>query len=319
MSGTIRGTAGSDNLTGSAGSEVFIASLGTDTVDGGAGFDVLRFEGLPANYVYSGSTYTDGIPTLDEIGRLDIRGNVTRFSGIERIEFLDATIELSGGSTAAQVNRLYLGLVGRDADIGGLSFWTHQPGGAGVPNLAGVLLASGEFAALHAGDTAEALIGRFYETMLGRTAAGSETAFWAGVAQQQGLAAVAVGIATSSEAAADPLGQVRGGLPVVDPDGAWIGFSFNSLLQRQADLGGFTFFLDAMRGGLDERGVVASIAASAEFQQRTGGLDNGGYVDLLYQDVLHREADAGGRAGYVASLDAGAARADLALAFLSSA
>ena len=129
---------------------------------------------------------------------------------------------------------------------------------------------------------------------------------------------MAAGIAASTEAAADPLGLARAGLPLIDLDGTWIGFSFASLLGRQADLGGFRFFLDLMHTGLDEQAVVTAVVNSQEFQQRTAQLNNAAYVDVLYQDVLHRDADASERDWHVAALDAGAGRDRVAFGFLAS-
>lgn len=318
--GTISGTTGHDNLVGTAGNDIFLGSLGTDTVDGGAGYDILRFEGLPSSYFYSGYTYTNGLPTLDEVGRLDTPTSVdvTTFRNLERIEFLDAAFDLSGASIAAQVNNLYLGLLNREADLPGLSFWSQRAGDLGISGVATALLNASEFVDGQGPAKTGQLITQLYEGVLGRTPVAEETAFWNGIAQQQGLSAVAVGIAASTEAAADPLGLARAGLPTVDLDGTWIGFSFASLLGRQADLDGFRFFLDLMHTGLDEQGVVTAVVNSQEFQQRTAQLNNAAYVDVLYQDILHRDAGASERDWHVAALEAGAGRDRVAFGFLDS-
>lgn len=51
--------------------------------------------------------------------------------------------------------------------------------------------------------------------------------------------------------------------------------------------------------------VAQGFVASAEFQKTYGGLNTGGFVDLLYNNVLGREADDGGRASWISKLDSG--------------
>ena len=57
---------------------------------------------------------------------------------------------------------------------------------------------------------------------------------------------------------------------------------------------------------------------SPEFQARYGSLDNADFVDLLYRNVLDREADATGLANWTARLDAGMSRADVVMGFSQS-
>lgn len=49
--------------------------------------------------------------------------------------------------------------------------------------------------------------------------------------------------------------------------------------------------------------VASGFVDSAEFQATYGNLDTGAFVDLLYQNVLGRAADADGRAGWVTRID----------------
>jgi hypothetical protein len=58
---------------------------------------------------------------------------------------------------------------------------------------------------------------------------------------------------------------------------------------------------------------------SAEFSNRYGtAASNGTFVDALYQNTLHRAADAGGRAQYLAALSGGMSRADVLVSFSES-
>jgi len=176
---TISGTTGNDNLVGTASNDIFLGYLGTDAVNGGAGYDILRFDGLPSSYFYSGSTYTNGLPTLDELGRLDTPTSVdvTTFRNLERIELLDVAFDLSGASVAAQVNNLYLGLLNREADLPGLSFWSHWADDMGISGVATALLNSSEFVGGQGPTNTAQLITQLYEGVLGRTPVEEEAAF----------------------------------------------------------------------------------------------------------------------------------------------
>jgi hypothetical protein len=52
--------------------------------------------------------------------------------------------------------------------------------------------------------------------------------------------------------------------------------------------------------------VAAGFAGSAEFQQRTQGMNNGQLVDFMYENTLNRLPDAEGRQYWVNHLDSGA-------------
>jgi hypothetical protein len=65
--------------------------------------------------------------------------------------------------------------------------------------------------------------------------------------------------------------------------------------------------------------ISNAFVASAEFRQTYGGVDNSQFVDLIYQNVLHRPADAAGKAYWVNQLISGFNRGDLLASFTESA
>ena len=77
---------------------------------------------------------------------------------------------------------------------------------------------------------------------------------------------------------------------------------------REPDAVGFSYwYLSVARGmSLDE--VSDLFAKSSEFRTRYGSLDNAGFVDLVYRNVLGRDADAHGRGYWVERLRAGLSR-----------
>lgn len=314
----LRGTAADNVIEAGAGNDLIFASRGEDRVDGGEGNDTLRFEGV---------TLGNAVLARGEEGQVntvswnDAAGShATSFTGIETVQLADATIYFGGGSAPAQLSGLYNGLLGRDADALGQSFWLDAlKNGADLASVADGILASDEAAAALAGLSTEAVIGRVYEAVLGRAGAAEETGFWAGqVESGMSLGSVVAFIVSSAEAATDPTGAAAKGIVVVDADMAWLGQAYEGLLGREADLGGLSYYAGQMSAGLDRQDVVEGMVASQEFGIRSGAMDDTAFVESLYQDVLGRESDAEGLGWYVEALEAGAGRAEVAFSFLSS-
>lgn len=95
---------------------------------------------------------------------------------------------------------------------------------------------------------------------------------------------------------------------------------YQATLGRDPDLMGHENWTKALVSG--QRGLeqaAAGFVGSAEFQNTYGALDNAGFVNLLYQNVLGRAADAGGLARWTGDLQAGASRAQVVLGFSQSA
>ena len=92
-------------------------------------------------------------------------------------------------------------------------------------------------------------------------------------------------------------------------------------LGREGDTGGHAGWTQALLEGTNELSdVAAGFVNSPEFRATYGALDNGGFVDLLYQNVLGRAADTQGRAGWVAELDSlSMSRAEVLIGFSQSA
>lgn len=92
---------------------------------------------------------------------------------------------------------------------------------------------------------------------------------------------------------------------------------FEAYLGRSADRGAIAAFEPALARGR-RVAVEASILGSPEYFSVAGG-DNDAFVDAVYLDVLGRSPDAGGKQAFLAALDRGAARGQVARALLDSA
>jgi len=65
--------------------------------------------------------------------------------------------------------------------------------------------------------------------------------------------------------------------------------------------------------------LADGFVSSAEFQQKYGVLDNAQFVTQLYHNVLDRDPDPGGLAGWVAAMQNGATKAVVLVGFAESA
>jgi len=89
---------------------------------------------------------------------------------------------------------------------------------------------------------------------------------------------------------------------------------------RMPDYSGLSYWLGQVRAGVSAASVSDAFARSREFLNRYGSLTNGAFVDLVYQNVLHRDADPEGRDYWQDQLAAGrVTRGDVMLGFSESA
>lgn len=81
---------------------------------------------------------------------------------------------------------------------------------------------------------------------------------------------------------------------------------YSAYFLRKPDESGWTFWPQQYRSGAwTFIGISDFFAGSPEFKQRYGTLNNGQFVDLIYQNVLGRAPDPGGRAFWVDELNSG--------------
>ncbi len=94
---------------------------------------------------------------------------------------------------------------------------------------------------------------------------------------------------------------------------------YQAAFNRTPDQGGLGYQMKALDDGLNIAQVAANFIASPEFTATYGALDNTAFVNQLYQNVLHRGADAGGLAFHTSNLATGAnTRANVLVGFSES-
>lgn len=93
---------------------------------------------------------------------------------------------------------------------------------------------------------------------------------------------------------------------------------YAAVFQRPPDTGGYRYWLAKMAGGTTLVRVAATFAGSPEFRSTYGSLGNGAFIDLVYEQVLGRSADPGGRAYWLRKLSGGTSRGTLVAQFTQS-
>jgi hypothetical protein len=94
---------------------------------------------------------------------------------------------------------------------------------------------------------------------------------------------------------------------------------YYAALARMPDYAGLlNWSANLHAGALTLTGAADQFAGSAEFLLKYGSLDNTGYVQQLYRNVLGREADPAGLADWVGQLNGGASRGTILVGFSES-
>ena len=94
---------------------------------------------------------------------------------------------------------------------------------------------------------------------------------------------------------------------------------YEAALDRTPEAAGLNNWIVAMKSCLSIADLAKGFVGSIEFQTRYGNLDDRGFVEHIYQDILHRTAADSEVQGWVSVLRAGDSRADVILGFSESA
>jgi probable HAF family extracellular repeat protein len=203
-----------------------------------------------------------------------------------------------GTSDAAEVARLYYGLLDRAPDAGGLQGWTNFIENGGSPQLvAQLFLGSPEYANTSIGQSNAAFVQSLYSTALGRSPdapgfQGWETALNTGTLSR---ADVVNGFLASSEFQSDHAGQ---------SDAAYINEVYEVALQRPAEPQGLAGWETALSNGMSRTTFDQMVVGSAEFQSSITQPANSAFVGTLYEQALGRAPDPQGLAGWTGAINA---------------
>jgi len=318
---TVAGFRGDDHLHGGTGADTLLGGIGDDFLIGGAGVDFLGGEeGIDTAHfeAYARQAEVSWNAGSGQ-GSSRIAGEADSFLSIEQLSYLDG-LYVSGNGAA--VARLYDTAFGRDADRDGLSGWSASlENGTPLTAVAASFVNSTEFQDRYGTPDNDTFVTLLYRNTLDRQPDAPGRQGWVD-AMNNGLSEAEVMIGFSeSEEHVDMLASRR--IPemtwVGDADGEAVARLYMSALDRLPDVPGLAGWLGQVRGGLSLEDVAAGFVDSFEFSTRYGPLDNDGFVEQLYLNVLDRGSDPGGKAGWVGGLDSGSlGRDDVLLGFSES-
>jgi hypothetical protein len=93
---------------------------------------------------------------------------------------------------------------------------------------------------------------------------------------------------------------------------------YDTVLDRLPDAPGLSGWAGALRGGMTLKTAADGYTGSAEFQMKYGALDDRGFVQQLYRNVLEREGEQSGADAWTGGLKGSMSRADVVLGFSES-
>jgi len=160
---------GNDSFIGGVSNDYLVISPGTDTVDGGAGFDTVKFSGTYSSYTFSRSS--DGSLRVNDT--LPGRDGIDTLKNIEKLEFSDITVSTDLNGVAGQAYRIYKAAFNRDPTAGdkkGLGYWISQMDkGMDHTEVAARFIDSYEFQAIYGSNPSnEQFLTKIYQNVLAR-------------------------------------------------------------------------------------------------------------------------------------------------------
>jgi hypothetical protein len=223
------------SITGGGGDLHVVAGAGNDTVavlsddhaiDGGAGVDTVRLQGVRSAYTVQKVLAPDSlpIPASGPVYTVTARNGTTQtLIDVERIAFADKTVALDIDGNAGAAYRLYQAAFNRTPDAAGLGFWISAiDHGMSLRDVAQGFVGSTEFKTIYGSNPSSLdFVTKLYQNILHRAPEGGGLAFWTGVLDNKtaGMADVLSGLSESGENKAGLVGVIGDGF-AYDPYGA---------------------------------------------------------------------------------------------------
>lgn len=201
---------GSGSVTVDAGDSNDLITLATDggqaTVDGGTGFDRAGLDDARGNHTFS----TQG-------GVLVLNSTPTQLERVEVVQFNDGISVLADSASEASMARLYEVLFDREADLGGLEYWSGAlDSGMSISEVASRFIDSQEFDDAYASVTNEAFLANLYQGMAGREADAGGLAYWLTQMEDNNMSKAEVALSFAYSAEAVELMGIDGNHYVID-------------------------------------------------------------------------------------------------------
>lgn len=212
----------------------------------------------------------------------------------------------------AEVTRLYLAYFLRRPDEEGLEYWVGvRRSGRSLAQISTEFATSREFLARYGALSNRQFVEVLYRNVLLRAPDAGGWDHWTSALDRgtpRGL--IMLGFSESIEFRNRTTAEVDA-IEAVGP----IGRLYRAYFLRAPDAEGLTYWTNT---GLPLAAVSEQFAASTEFRNRYGSLDDQAFVTTAYRNVLARDPDAGGLAHWLGILRRGTSRGAVMLGFSNS-
>ena len=244
------------------------------------------------------------------------------YSNLDGFHFLDGELTFDVSEPFAVAYRMYDTAFDRLPDTRGLNNWgASLESGLSLDKMASAFSASAEFLQTYGALSNRGFVEQLYRNALDREGDEEGIANWTGFLDRgsHSRGQLLVGFSESAEHIEKLRPAVEAGLWDQDEAAASVARFYYAALERAPDADGLANWVSAVRGGATLGSVADGFANAAEFQQQYGTLNNQGYVEQLYHNVLDRDGDAQGLANWTNELNAGHLdRGDVLLGFSES-
>ena len=212
----------------------------------------------------------------------------------------------------AEVARLYLAYFLRRPDEEGFEYWAGvRRNGRSLAAISDDFATSREFTQRYGALSNRQFVELVYRNVLDRNPDAGGLAHWVSVLDRGGARGqVMLGFSESTEfrnRTADQVSQIEATGPV--------GRLYRAYFLRAPDTAGLHYWTDT---GLPVAAISEQFAASAEFRNRYGNLDDRAFITTAYRNVLGREPDPGGLQHWLGILRSGTSRGSVMLGFSNS-
>lgn len=289
------------------------------TFNGTSGYDTLDLSSMGRR---GGSFFHDanGNVTFTHNGVVDI------LKSIEAVKFADGVMKFDLNDTSAQVVRLYQAALGREPDQPGLNYWINEIGhGKSLQDLAKDFTGSDEFATRYGAHPSTGnLVELLYNNTLHRASEAAGKSYWMTELDQghQSKDQVLIGFSESAENKANTASFVMNGIWDLNENAATVARLYEAVLGRAPDINGLTYWTNKLESGAETlKSMTGGFTGSIEFTARYGaGISTDSFVELLYNNSLHRVSDPHGKVDWVNGVNSAAiTKADVVLGFSESA
>lgn len=237
-------------------------------------------------------------------------------------DFIFAEAQSDWDGHYSYVTRLYQAALGRTPEWNGLRNWAYQmKDGMTQLEAASGFAQSAEFKSRTGADTTDGFLHLMYQNVLGREPDPGGLQTWT-KAMSDGMtrAEVLRNFANSTEFIENTR-DLTTEYSWAGNRAEWSGFVFGmyqATFNRLPDPVGFPHWTEVLANTGDTQLVAQQFAASAEFQQTYGALDNRAFVELMYRNVLDRQPDGGGYDFWLGRLESGLPQYDVLHGFAGS-